>query len=254
MESAWQMDGPADMRRVLCLITILSAAALCAAPSAWAQGGPPFVTDDPGTPGDGHFEINIAATALQQRSSRTLVGPDVDLNYGWGDRIQLKLDMNLTTDHASGQQTQTGLGTSALGIKWRMLDGEQGGVALATYPQVLLKDPGDPHKEFFLPLEAATSIGAYQLDVEAGRSFVERSPDAWAMGLIIARACGMRFECVAEIHDTLTQGEHVTLLNLGFRHPLNKMLTLLAAAGREFGPRSEDPQVLIIFLGIQVVT
>ena len=25
-----------------------------------AQGGPPLITDDPGTPGDGHWEINIA--------------------------------------------------------------------------------------------------------------------------------------------------------------------------------------------------
>jgi hypothetical protein len=30
-----------------------------------AQGGPPMITDDPGTPGNGHFEINIAATLAQ---------------------------------------------------------------------------------------------------------------------------------------------------------------------------------------------
>jgi hypothetical protein len=45
------------------------------------------VTDDPAMPGDGQLEINIAATAMQQRDSRTLVGPDVDLNCGWGERI-----------------------------------------------------------------------------------------------------------------------------------------------------------------------
>jgi hypothetical protein len=242
------------MRRLLWLRAILTAAALLGAPSAWAQGGPPFVTDDPDTPGNGHFEINIAATAAQQRHSETLIGPDVDLNYGWGDRIQLKLDMNLTTERAAGQQTQTGLGASALGVKWRMLDGDQGAIALATYPQLLLKSPADPHKELFLPLEAATSIGAYELDVEGGHTFVERNPDTWALGFIIARACGVRFECLAEVHDTLSQGEHVTLLNFGFRHRLSKMLTLLAAAGREFGPRSEELQLIILFVGIQVVT
>ena len=242
------------MKRVQCLRAILTAVALIRGSLVWAQGGPPFVTDDPATPGDGHFEINIAASASQQRDSRTLVGPDVDLNYGWGERIQLKLDMNLTTEQGFGQRTQMGVGTSALGVKWRMLDGEQGGVALATYPQLLLRDPGDPHKAFFLPLEVATSIGDYQWDVEAGRTFVEHNPDEWALGLIIARACGFGFECAAEIHETLTGGEPVSLLNFGFRHPLNKTLTLLAAAGREFGPRSEDPQVFIFFLGIQVVT
>jgi hypothetical protein len=76
------------MRPQLCLRAILIVAALCATLFTWAQGGPPFVTDDPATPADGQFEINIAATAMQQRDSRTLVGPDVDLNYGWGERIQ----------------------------------------------------------------------------------------------------------------------------------------------------------------------
>ena len=31
--------------------------------AARAQGGPPLVTDDPDTPGDGHWEINLAAIA-----------------------------------------------------------------------------------------------------------------------------------------------------------------------------------------------
>ena len=31
--------------------------------AALAQGGPPFLTDDPGTPGDGRWEINLAFTS-----------------------------------------------------------------------------------------------------------------------------------------------------------------------------------------------
>ncbi|MFZ1132916.1 MAG: hypothetical protein WAN38_19210 [Terriglobales bacterium] len=26
-----------------------------------AQGGPPYIGDDPGTPGDGNWEVNVAA-------------------------------------------------------------------------------------------------------------------------------------------------------------------------------------------------
>src|SRR5215831_18405962 len=43
-------------------LAVLSGAAALAT-SALAQGGPPMVTDDPGTPGDGHWEINIGSIA-----------------------------------------------------------------------------------------------------------------------------------------------------------------------------------------------
>jgi hypothetical protein len=34
--------------------------------AAWAQGGPPLMTDDPDTPGPGYWEINVA-TLLETR-------------------------------------------------------------------------------------------------------------------------------------------------------------------------------------------
>jgi len=36
---------------------------LMASACAHAQGGPPMLTDDPGTPGDGKWEVNIAVLA-----------------------------------------------------------------------------------------------------------------------------------------------------------------------------------------------
>jgi len=33
---------------------------LCPVPWSFAQGGPPMLTDDPGTPGSGAWEINFA--------------------------------------------------------------------------------------------------------------------------------------------------------------------------------------------------
>ena len=57
-----------------------------------AQGGPPMLTDDPGTPGDGHWEINTAVTTEQRPGERSSEPPLLDLNYGIGDRIQLKYE------------------------------------------------------------------------------------------------------------------------------------------------------------------
>jgi hypothetical protein len=68
--------------RVLALIGLTSGAV-----SALAQGGPPMVTDDPGTPGDGHWEINLGATATRTPGRWEVAAPDADVNYGCGDRV-----------------------------------------------------------------------------------------------------------------------------------------------------------------------
>jgi hypothetical protein len=44
-----------------------------------AQGGPPMITDDPGTPGNGKWEINLAF-AFEHRSEETSYdSPAIDL-------------------------------------------------------------------------------------------------------------------------------------------------------------------------------
>lgn len=57
---------------------------------ALAQGGPPLITDDPDTPGPGHWEINLASLFERSQPQRRLEAPLADVNYGVGQRIQLK--------------------------------------------------------------------------------------------------------------------------------------------------------------------
>ncbi len=59
---------------------------------AFAQGGPPMVTDDPGTPGSGNWEINIAALGAFSSSQQLIQTPYFDINYGLGERLQLKVE------------------------------------------------------------------------------------------------------------------------------------------------------------------
>ena len=50
-----------------------------------------MITDDPGTPGPGKWEINLAI-GLEHRSGETSLDlPEIDLNYGVGEHIQLTL-------------------------------------------------------------------------------------------------------------------------------------------------------------------
>ena len=46
------------------LLALATACMLLAARESLAQGGPPMVTDDPETPGDGKWEIRLLATSL----------------------------------------------------------------------------------------------------------------------------------------------------------------------------------------------
>ncbi|HMG06747.1 MAG TPA: hypothetical protein VK581_14915, partial [Chthoniobacterales bacterium] len=71
----------------------LVAAAICAFDThqARAQGGPPMITDDPGTPGNRKWEINLAVTFEHRPNETSFDVPGIDLNYGVGENIQLTL-------------------------------------------------------------------------------------------------------------------------------------------------------------------
>ena len=89
--------------------------------SIFAQGGPPFRSDDPGTPGNGHWEINIAGIGERNPVQGTYSLPNFDINYGLGDRIQLKYEMaaGLQETRGSSPQLLGGVGNSIAGVKYR---------------------------------------------------------------------------------------------------------------------------------------
>jgi hypothetical protein len=107
---------------------------MLAAP-AFAQGGPPFRTDDPDTPGNHHWEINFGFVGDRNAGSGVYQVPDVDINYGLGERIQLKYEIpvalseiryqpgDAATDTAATYgQVIGGIGESQPGIKWRFYE------------------------------------------------------------------------------------------------------------------------------------
>jgi len=228
--------------------------------TASAQGGPPMVTDDPDTPGDGHWEINIAAQGSHRRDSRRdLALPDADINYGWGEHLQLKLDLPWAAVREADQATRSGLGAVNVGVKWRFIDAADSGYAMATYPQLLSswsnastrRELAPEHQEFLLPLELSTQVGEFNLDGEVGHNFVQHESGNWIAGGIVAHACGAERECMLELRTTVAAHETQTLLNAGMHWRLGESLTLLGSLGREFGRRGADQQTATFYLGLQ---
>ena len=90
--------GAVLMWRSLILIFGLSLAAA----SAWGQGGPPYYTNDPGTPGNHNWEINLGYMPFLYSNQSVSHIPDVDINFGIGDRIQLTYESAwLRVEHPS---------------------------------------------------------------------------------------------------------------------------------------------------------
>jgi hypothetical protein len=218
-----------------------------------------MATDDPGTPGDGHWEINLGAIGTHTRSAWTVDAPDADINYGLGDHIQLNLDLPWAYTDADGRW-RSGVGDTSVAVKWRFLDAEDAhGLELSTYPryQTSLSNYSErigvasPNAEFFLPIEAAIKVGGLELAADLGRHFVQHEDSYWSAGIVAGHACGA-VECLAEIHREWRPGGAQTLANLGLRWKLTENLTLLGAAGREFGHASTDQVRALIYLGLQI--
>jgi len=109
-----------------------------AASFAIAQGGPPYYTNDPGTPGNLNWEINFGYMPFLYSDQSVSYVPDVDINFGVGDRIQLTYENAWLRVKDSSSPAKFGLGQSNPGVKWRFHEGGESGLSISMFPQFFL--------------------------------------------------------------------------------------------------------------------
>jgi hypothetical protein len=102
------------------------AACLLGAIPLRAEGGPPYYTNDPGTPGDRQWEINTGFIPLLATDHSTTRMPDLDINFGLGSRIQLTFEVGWLRDQLASNPPKYGLSQDAFGVKWRFYGNEPG--------------------------------------------------------------------------------------------------------------------------------
>jgi len=203
-----------------------------------AQGGPPLLTDDPETPGDGHWEINLATIGARTPGRWEIAAPNVDVNYGWGENVQLSVDMPWTFVQESNQSWKSGLGAGAIAVKWRFVDIEDSGFSMSIHPQYMwnwLPSSANrgitaPGRQVFVPFEAATVVGEFGLDAEVGRNFVQQGSNQWIAGFVAGHSCGENVECVGEVRATSAPHNSQTLVQFGVHWKLNESSFVLASA------------------------
>src|SRR3989442_15777904 len=170
---------------------IVAVAMVLAPVHARAQGGPPLITDDPDTPGPGHWEINIAALMNKTRRQRRVEVPRVDLNYGVGRRIQLKFEMPWGVLQNEEQRMETRPGNATVGVKWRFIGQEGAKIAWSIYPQLdfntarssVMKHIEEEGRHFLMPTEITVEMFHLEINGEVGRTFAENAPGSSIFGL-----------------------------------------------------------------------
>jgi hypothetical protein len=243
-----------------CLAALAGACLTFGAASARAEGGPPMLTDDPGTPGDGHWEINIAMQTEHGGDTTTIKLPLADINYGIGERVQLKFEMPWEIEHIDGMGTQSGAGNSIAGVKWRFFDAGDDGWKISMYPQVQSRFPvsgsalADGGVSYLMPFEFEHKFGAWGVNFDFGRWF--RPPDqgdTWIGGIAIGYDVMEGLEIMGEVHDErdVHTSHNEYTLNLGTRWELSKRFTLLVSAGTDLHNGLDQKASAISYIGLQ---
>jgi len=228
---------------------------------ARAQGSPPLITDDTGTPGSNKWEINVGGTSeLRHPDERQFEAPILDLNYGIGENIELSYQLPLLVTANRDEPSLMGLGDSVVGTKWRFLDEDKSGLSMSAYPQFTFNNPTSSvrrglvtnDEQLFLPLELEKTVGPLDINFEAGHGFHFNAPDEWDYGIAVGHSFG-DFELMGEIHgnalDHFQQDDLV--VNVGARYQISKNCALLLSVGRSIHSDNTPCATFLSYTGIQ---
>ena len=242
---------------------IVLAGPLFAAGDAMAQGGPPYYTNDPGTPGNLNWEINLAYMPFYYSDQSVSHTPDVDINFGVGDRIQLTYESAWLRVHNAGSPTKFGMEQSNPGLKWRVYDAGEDGLKISIFPQLFLNNPNNavrrgitpPHDSFLIPIEIAKKIGPVDVDYELGYQYVHHGSDGWLTGLVAGHVFSPKLELDVELYNqgTFHPSANEPTLDCGGRYKLHKPVILLFMAGRSLEVASPTHGYFVGYFGIQLL-
>jgi hypothetical protein len=236
---------------------------LLAAFSANAQGGPPYYTNDPGTPGPFNWEINFGYMPFFYTGQSISHTPDVDINFGIGDRIQLTYENAWLRVQSPSSPVKFGLGQSNAGVKWRFYDAGENGLSVSVFPQIFVNNPNNAVRRgitpdtgaFQLPIEFTKKFGPIDLDYEAGYEFVHHGSDGWLTGIVLGHEFTHKFELDAELYSqgTFHHSVNQTTFGIGGRYKIHRPIILLFMAGRSLAPSTSVQPYFVGYFGVQLL-
>ena len=221
-----------------------------------------MITDDPGTPGNGKWENNLAI-AFEHRSNETSIDvPAIDLNYGLGEHIQLTLQTAPVLLKRGGHGLIGGLGGTEAAVKWRFLDEATSGFDMSMFPCVIFniaqssvrRGLAEDGTRFQIPFQIAKTFGRWRVDAELGPRASTVGRSEWLYGIVCGFDLAKPTMLMAELHDEsrMNFNRDVLTLNFGLRHEFTDKYILILSVGHEI-QATDQPTALIGYFGMQFV-
>jgi hypothetical protein len=221
-----------------------------------------MITDDPGTPGNGHWENNIAIAFEHRPNEISWDLPAIDLNYGVGEHIQLTLQGGPVLLKRSGHGLLGGLGGTEAAVKWRFLDEEKSGFDASMFPRVIFnitqssvrRGLAEHGTHFQIPFEVAKTFGRFHADAEFGPLASTLGRSEWIYGIVGGVEVAKTTMLMAELHGTSRMNftRDVLTVNFGLRHQLTEARILIASIGHELRD-PDQARSFIGYLGVQLL-
>ena len=215
----------------------LSFLALLGAPFEVAKAGAPYITDDPGIPDRGQFDLYLFTTGAIGEPGGTF---GLELNYALTDNVQLTANVPMERD-VGGPITQTVLGNPELAAKYRFIRQDDFGWDVATAPRLFLPSSANGGSKIFIPIWIGKSLdkwstfggGGCTIDAKSGGK--NHCIAGWAVTYQIAQSLSLGTEIYRQGAEA-TGAHSSTGLGLGFQYTAGRSVQLLTA----LGPRFED--------------
>jgi len=222
-----------------------------------------MITDDPGTPENGHWENNLAITFEHRPNEWLIESPALDLNYGLGGHLQLTLQTANVILKRSDHGPIDGVASTEAAVKWRFLDQERSGFDMSTFPRIIFNPAqssvrrglADAGTRVQTQVEVARKMGPVELAGEFGPLLSTVGRSEWLYGIVGGFEFSENTVLMAELQGTSRSNfsRDVLTVNFGLRHKLTGSAILITSLGHDV--RSPDDQAIafIGYCGVQLL-
>jgi hypothetical protein len=222
-----------------------------------------MITDDPGTPGNGKWEINLAI-AFEYRSGETALDlPAIDLNYGAGEHIQLTLQTAPVLLAQEDHGPIAGLGGTEAALKWRFVDEDTSGFDMSMFPRIIFnvtqssvrRGLAEDGTRFQIPFQASKRFGKLHADAEFGPVGINVGRSEWLYGIVGGFDVTEKTGLMAELHGTSRMNftRDTLTLNFGIRRTISERCIFIGSLGHELRAPDDESLALVGYFGVQLL-
>lgn len=215
-----------------------------------------MITDDPGTPDKGNWEINFSVNSYLQKHEKEFETPLLDINFGFNERTQLKMEFSYLFVQTVPGKFQGRFGDLTVGIKYRFLDEDKSGIAISIYPQITVATQLDVKNEYLFPLQFEKSFGKVIIGLDARYSYISGDEGFIQNGLLFGFDFWERLVVMGEFVYWANVQKYSgieSVVNLGMKYHINDLLTFMISMGSSlFSPSDDLITSFISFVGFQI--